>query len=103
MNNLEDTIYCACYSPEHALKLSYFEDDNYADSEAYISVFLREYPFWKRLWRGIKYIFGYKCKYGHFDEFVFDKDNALRFKEFAIKYIKHINRLEKKYLREAKL
>ena len=33
-----------------------------------ITVFLPDYPgFFKRIWLGIKYVFGYKCKYGHFD------------------------------------
>lgn len=35
-----------------------------------------EYNIWKRMWMAIKYIFGYKSMYWHFDEFVFKKSDA---------------------------
>jgi len=35
-------------------------------------------PFWKRVVIGIKYIFGYRSKYG---EFIISKDNYKQFKE----------------------
>lgn len=32
--------------------------------------------FWQRVKYGIKYIFGYKCRYGAFDEFIFNPEDA---------------------------
>jgi hypothetical protein len=55
---------CACHTDEHTLRFSYIPDPDYP--EVYLSIFMDEWGFWKRLWIGIKYVFGYKCKYGHF-------------------------------------
>ena len=56
---------CVCTSPEHTLR---FMLD---DEELYTEVFLNNpNNFFKRMWIAIKYVFGYKCKYGHFDCFV---------------------------------
>lgn len=66
---------CQCNNTEHQLIFSHFEDDE--DREVYVSVHLTpEYSIWKRIWMAIKYIFGYKCRYGHFDEFIFKKSDA---------------------------
>ena len=53
---------------------SYFSDDE--DRDVYVSVHLSPDSFWKRIWNSIKYIFGYRCMFGHFDEFVFKKQDA---------------------------
>jgi hypothetical protein len=65
-------IECDCHSPEHVLRISSDEDG------IYISVFLGELPLHNRIWNAILYVFGYKCKYGHFEEFVADKENLGR-------------------------
>jgi hypothetical protein len=41
-------------------------------------VFLRPESFYKRIWLGIKYIFGYTCRYGYFDEFILDPKDVDR-------------------------
>lgn len=38
------------------------------EPELYLTTFLRDLPFFKRIWLAIKYIFGYKSKFGHFGE-----------------------------------
>ncbi len=49
-------------SNEHVLR---FELD---DHDLYTSVFLCQYrSFFKRVWVAVKYVFGYKCKHGHWD------------------------------------
>lgn len=58
---------CACGADEHTLR---FKLDAYdpKDVELYTSVFLNQYRgFFGRLWVAIKYLFGYKCKDGHWD------------------------------------
>ncbi len=67
-----DYLECSCFSPEHRLSFVYDEEDN----EIYVSVFLSQYHnFFERVWIGIKYVFGYKCKYGHFDNFILSPDD----------------------------
>ena len=66
---------CQCDNTEHQLIFSHFVDDE--DHDVYVSVHLTpEYSIWKRIWMAIKYIFGYKCCYGHFDEFIFNPKDA---------------------------
>jgi hypothetical protein len=68
----EDKLYvdCACHSPEHLIKFTRFEDEE----EVSVYVLLVDYDnFFKRAWKGLKYIFGYKCRYGHFDEIILNK------------------------------
>ena len=58
---------CVCKTDEHTIK---FKLDVYDpnDIELYISIFLNQYRgFFHRLLIAIKYLFGYKCKYGHWD------------------------------------
>jgi hypothetical protein len=68
---------CVCHSPEHTLR---FEKD---DECIYTAVYLnQDKNLFKRVWVAIKYIFGYKCKFGHWDCFILkeeDKEDLVRF------------------------
>lgn len=76
---------CQCYSDEHTLKMVLDADPEYP--ELFTSIYLNDYRgFFKRLWVGIKYIFGYKCKYGHWDCFCLRQDDADRMIELIQKY-----------------
>jgi len=49
-----------------------------SDSEyktVYMYVLLVRQGFFSRLKNGIRYILGYRCRYGHFDEVVITRDN----------------------------
>lgn len=63
---------CACFSEEHTLKFSF----DPVEKELYASIFLVEDNFWNRLVNGIKYILGYKCKYGHWNTWIFNYEDA---------------------------
>ena len=78
--SVNELFICECYNTEHQLIFSYFpEDESNEHKEVYVSVHLTlEYKLWKRIWMAIKYIFGYKSCYGHFDEFIFKKSDADR-------------------------
>ena len=54
---------CKCDSSEHTLRFVYDDEDD----EIYTQVFLHAPSFFQRVWQAIKYVFGYKCKYGHWD------------------------------------
>jgi len=63
---LDGTHYfeCKCGSSEHTLRFVLDKDDKEIYTEVYLNQW-RSFP--KRLWLGIKYIFGYKCRYGNWD------------------------------------
>jgi hypothetical protein len=67
---------CSCHSPEHTLRFWFDDDEDYPF--VYASVFLGSVPWRRRVWLGIRYIFGYKCRYGHFDEFLLRPEDADR-------------------------
>lgn len=67
-------IVCNCSSLEHQMVIDSFEDQ---PDDAYISIHLTKHSFFKRLWYGLRYIFGYQCKYGAFEEVIVDKDRLI--------------------------
>lgn len=80
---------CECGDISHQFVLSYYPDDKDWD-EAYIEIFLTDNcGFWKRLWYGIKYIFGYKSRFGAFDEILLSHDTAKELKESLNEYIEN--------------
>lgn len=86
MNVTNELFICECNNIEHQLIFSYFNDDD--EKDVYMSVHLTpEYNIWKRIWRAIKYIFGYKCQYGHFDEFIFKKSDSEKLQKI-VNYLK---------------
>jgi len=85
---LDGTHYfeCSCGSSEHTIRFILDKDEN----ELYTEIYLNQWrPLWKRILVGIKYIFGYKCKYGEWDCWILNQDDVLRLKnmldEFLIK------------------
>jgi hypothetical protein len=66
----EELLLCQCGDPAHQLIMFY--DDDVEAPAVYVSVHLSPEPnFFKRLWRGIKYIFSNKRSiYGDFDEII---------------------------------
>ena len=72
-NDNEILLLCDCSSAEHQLIVSWDNDDN----EVYVRVHLANcYGFWRRLWHALKYVFGYKCRYGAFDEIILRKEDS---------------------------
>lgn len=69
---------CECGGDEHTLRFILDKEHK----KIYTTFFLNHYDQWyKRLWRGIKYIFGYKCKYGHWDVWTLRYEDIDRLKE----------------------
>lgn len=78
---------CRCDNTEHQLIFTYFDDD-LDERFVYCSVHLvPQGNIWRRIKDGIKYIFGYKSKYGHFDEFIFKNEDVHKL-EKIVKYLK---------------
>lgn len=65
---------CDCSSAEHTLRFSYFEDE---PDMLFIEPHLNTHEnIFQRMWAAIKYTLGYKCKYGHFDSVVVNRDKV---------------------------
>lgn len=63
---------CSCSTPEHTVR--FLKDDDFV----YMTFFLSEAPWYKRIVNALRYVFGYKCRYGHFDEVVLDKEGVAK-------------------------
>jgi hypothetical protein len=73
MNYLTTTHFeCRCSSDEHTLKFTLDEHSgDIEELEIWTSVYLHQHhPWWRRIWVALKYVFGYHCKYGHWDCFI---------------------------------
>lgn len=82
-----ELILCDCTSTEHQIVI--IKDiDEVIGREAYIQIHLSKLSFFKRLIYGIRYIFGYKSRYGCFEEFIISNDNIEKIEEL-VKFIKN--------------
>jgi hypothetical protein len=82
MKKNSDIIICECLNTEHQMIIHYSED-NEDFPFVYLNDHLVKQPFLKRLKNGIKHIFGYRSKYGMYDEFIFGVDDAEKFEKIS--------------------
>lgn len=64
----DDVIICKCNSPNHKIIIRKDTED------IYVYFFLGDFPFFKRLILGLRYIFKLKNNYGNFEEFILPND-----------------------------
>jgi hypothetical protein len=70
---------CDCHSLEHQFSIWYDEDLN----QIYIEPHLYHSGNWfGKLWGGIKYIFGYKTRFGNWDETIIDTKDIPKLREY---------------------
>jgi len=73
---------CQCTSSEHTLKFIYDEEDK----ELYTTIYLCQYRnIFKRILVALKYVLGYRCKYGDFDCFLFKSSDVMCLKNLLKK------------------
>lgn len=82
---LPAVLICDCNSREHQIIIEYDNEDNLA----YCHIHLVKHGFWRRLKAGLKYIFGYKCRYGQWDEFILKPEHAGKLRELSEFLSKH--------------
>ena len=82
----KDVLLCECNSTEHQLIVLYDNQDEYP--QVYFHIHLNKKSFWNRLVYGIKYIFGYRSRFGAFEEFIFNPDDVEKI-ERIVTYLKH--------------
>jgi hypothetical protein len=85
MSKTKDILICECNSTDHQLVLLYEHDNDYP--MCYVHVHLPKKPFWERVKYGLKYIFGYQSRYGAFDEFIFNPEDADKLQK-VVDYLK---------------
>ena len=74
---------CDCYSLEHQV-IFWYDDE---DSSLYCQPHLTTHRnFFKRLWRGLKYAFGYKSRFGDWDSVIFKDEDLNRLRNYLNKY-----------------
>lgn len=71
MNKDTEIFICECNTPEHQFLLT--SDEDYIYLTSYLSPYL---GFFQRLVLGMKYIFGYKSKYGAFDTIILSRSRT---------------------------
>ena len=66
---------CRCWSHEHTLRFNMDVDE--VDQTLFTSIFLNDWDRWyKRVWYALKYVFGFKCAYGHWDCWSLDQHDV---------------------------
>ncbi len=83
MKYLQSELFeCICRGDEHTLKFTFAIETDSKQSEVYTALHLNDYQVWyKKLWTGIKYVFGYRCKYGHWDVFTLKRSDVTRLRK----------------------
>lgn len=79
LSPLEDHFFtCDCSSDEHTMRFVF--DPNDSDFfEVYATFHLNTYDnIFKRIWTAIKYVFGYKSKYGQWDTWIMNRNDVER-------------------------
>ena len=80
---------CDCGDTAHQFVVSWYPDDPDWNDLLYFSVHLNQsYSFWKRLWNGIKHAFGYRCRFGAFDEILLNKHDVKRLQTVLDNFVK---------------
>jgi len=78
-------ITCECSSMEHTIRFSYFKDE---PDLLYVEFHLNQTDRWyKRIWKAVKYIFGYRSKYGEFGEAIWEPNSVKDFILFGQEFL----------------
>ena len=56
-----------------------------------------QWPWYKRVWLAVKYVFGMQCRYGHWHEASFGESEVKKIIEVCQEYVQHIEDKEKRY------
>jgi len=66
-------IRCDCHCPEHQAIITTDADDGLLFLEFHLTTWQN---ILRRAWVAIRYVFGYKCKFGAWDELVMNRDQV---------------------------
>jgi len=92
MKNNTEIFICECHSTEHQM-VFYKSENEIAGMKIpalYVHVHLNKKPWLERITYAIRYILGRQCRFGAFDEFMFNPDDAEKLQE-VVNYLKYKN------------
>ena len=87
----KELLICECHNIEHQITFIY--DDGDECKNVYMYIHLTKKSFWERLKYGLKYILGYQCRFGAFDEMILNPNDSDKIQ-------KVLNYLRMGYLKE---
>jgi len=87
-NNPPEIFICECHSTEHQMVFLYGEDEDFP--MVYVHVHLNKKSFLQRLKYAVQYLLGRRSRFGAFEEFIFNPDDAERLQK-AVDYLKRSN------------
>lgn len=80
VGKVEEVMICSCSSLEHQMVIRGYVDEE----ELYVNFHLYTYDnFFKRLWHGLKYAFGYKSRFGAWDSIVLTREHLPQMKKIV--------------------
>lgn len=93
--NKTEVLICECSSVEHQIAFTYCSEERedildesgaiYEDCMD-VSIHLNDYNgFFRRVWVAIKYVFGYRSRYGDWDSFMMNPEDADRLIPYLVK------------------
>lgn len=80
-------VECHCTTIEHTMRFTLDNDETFPMICVDIQL-NKQHGFFGRLWLAVKYIFGYKCKYGHWDDFILAGNEALKLRDLCDRHLK---------------
>ena len=82
----KEYIECSCQTIEHLVRITWEKGSDWP--EMYIETYLNDYRgFFKRFWYGIKYILGFKSKYGAFGDTILEEKQIRQLRDLCNKWL----------------
>lgn len=89
---VNELFICECSDVRHQIIMSYYGDEEFR--EVFCSIHLiPERNLLKRIRNAVMYIFGYRCAYGDFEEFIFNPEDADRL-QTVVDYLREKDDIE---------
>jgi hypothetical protein len=95
--NQDEICRCACGTLDHQVVVSLYADGE-CPPDLYLGIHLDNCGgrFWRRLWYALRYIFGYKSRYGAWDELIFTPEGALKLRDVIDRYLEETEAFSRK-------
>lgn len=76
---------CQCHWAEHEVRLLYFGSE---PDECYVTFNLEPYEnVLKRLWLALRYVFGYRSRFGEYGEIIIGPKDAVAIQTFLARFL----------------
>lgn len=90
-SEVRELFVCACSDVEHQIIMIYDNEEKYPCVYCTIHL-IPESNIFKRIRNAARYIFGHRCAYGDFEEFIFNPEDADRL-QGVVDYLRKLENL----------